>query len=137
MATIHDSRLAISTEPLANQATITVTCNVEFTDVEVNAMKLLGLRYTVRCQVFNKDLWQRRPVAVLDDLTFPNPLEAQVSNHEQVVFNSDRRMSDLHKHLMSNDELQAEVALRNEETGQMEAVSRTDYVSAYLAAGLY
>jgi len=43
-------------------------------------------------------------------------------------------MTGLHTHFLSNDNLQAEVTLRNEETGQVEARSRTDYVSVELVA---
>jgi hypothetical protein len=137
MATIYNTRLAVSTEPVVNRATLTVTCDVEFTDVEVNAMNLLGLRYSLQCQIFDKDLWERKPVAVLDEWTFPRMLERKVSKTEHIEFNTDRPMSDLHTHYVSNDDLQAEVALRNKETSQVEAISRTDYVSVDLAAGLF
>jgi hypothetical protein len=134
VATISNTRFAISTESLNNRATITVTCDVEFTDVEVNAMNLLDLRYTLQCQIFDKDLWERKPVAHLDEWTFPKMTETNVSKNEHVVFNTDRSMTDLHTHFLSNDNLQAEVTLRNEETGQVEAVSRTDYISVDLLA---
>ncbi len=114
--------------------TFSVTCDVEFTDVEVNAMNLLHLRYSLQCQIFDKDLWERKRVAVLDEWTFPKITETTVSKNEHVVFNMDRPMTDLHTHFLSNDKLQAEVTLRNEETGQVEAVSRTDYISVDLVA---
>jgi hypothetical protein len=136
MATINNTRLAVSTEPLNNRASITVSCDVEFTDVEVTAVNLLGQHYTLQCQIFDKDLWARTPVAVLDEWTFPALLETRVSKTEHVEFNSDRPMSDLHTHLLSNDDLQAELTLRNEETGHVEAVSRTDYISVDLIEGV-
>jgi len=54
-----------------------------------------------------------------------------VSKHEHVVFNTDRPMTDLHTHFLSNDQLQAEVKLRNDETGE-EVVARTDFVAVDL-----
>ncbi len=119
---------------LNHQETITVTCDIEFTDVEVNAMNLLHLRYSLQCQIFDKDFWERKPVAVLDEWTFPKITETTVSKNEHVVFNTDRPITDLHTHFLSNDQLQAELTLRNEETGQVEAVSRTDYISVDLVA---
>jgi hypothetical protein len=132
MATINNTQLAVSTEPLNNRASISVTCDVEFTEVEVNAMNLLGLHYSLQCQIFDKDLWSRTPVAVLDEWTFPSLLETKVSKTEHVELNTDRPMSDLHTHLLTNDDLQAEVTLRNQETGDVEAASRTDYISVDL-----
>jgi hypothetical protein len=134
MASINNTRLVVSTEPLNNRATLTVTCDVEFTDVEVNAMNLLGLQYTLQCQIFDKDLLERKPVAILDELTFPALLESKVSKYEHVVLSTDRPMSDLHKHFLSNDNLQAEVRLRNQETAQVEAAGRSDYQSVDLTA---
>jgi hypothetical protein len=43
-----------------------VSCDIEFIDVEVNAMDILGLRYVLQCQVLNKYLLGDDPV-----LTFP------------------------------------------------------------------
>ena len=134
MATINNTRLAIATDPLDDRATITVTCDVEFTDVEVNAMNILGLRYSLQCQIIDRDLWYQEAVAVLDERSFPRTADTKASRNEHVVLTTDRPMSDLHTHLVSNDKLQAELTLGNEETGQVEATSRTEFVSVDLAA---
>src|SRR6476661_6017978 len=125
MAAILNPRLAVDVDRLHDRATISVSCDVDFTDVELNAIQLLGLRYHVQCQLVDKDLWEMRPVAIFDDWTLPSPTEMTVSKHEHVVFNTDRPMADLHRHFLSNDQLQAEVKLRNDETGA-EVVARTD-----------
>ena len=131
MATIVNPKLAVSVDRLHDRASISVGCDVDFTDVELNAIQLLGLSYHVQCQLHDKDLWEVRPVAIFDDWTLPRPTEMSVSKHEHVVFNTDRPTTDLHTHFLSNDQLQAEVKLRNDETGE-EVVARTDFVAVDL-----
>jgi hypothetical protein len=132
MATIVNPRLAVSTDQLHDRASISVSCDVDFTDVELNAIQLLGLRYHVQCELVDKDLWIVKPVAVFDDWTLPRTTELTVSKHEHVVFNTDRPMTDLHTHFLVNNQLQAVVKLRNDETGK-EVVARTDFVAVDLA----
>ena len=131
MATIVNPRLAVSADRLHDRASISVTCDVDFTNVELNAIQLLGLSYHVQCELVDKDLWTVKPVAIFDDWTLPRTTELTVSKHEHVVFNTDRPMTDLHTHFLSNDQLQAEVKLRNDETGE-EVVARTDFVAVDL-----
>jgi hypothetical protein len=133
MASINNVWFAIDADRLHDRASISVTCDIEFTDVEVNAINMLGLRYRVQCMIVRKDLWQREPVAILDECILPRLTERTVSSREHVEFNSDRPMSDLHTHFLSKDKLQAEVQLVNEETGDS-VVSRTDYVAVDLTA---
>lgn len=132
MASIENPTLVVSADRLHDRASISVSCDVNFTDVEVNAMQLLGLRYHVQCEVIDKDLWDVQPVAIFDDWTLPRPTEMTASKHEHVVFNTDRPMSDLHTHFLTHDQLQAEVKLLNDETGE-EVVARTDFVAVDLA----
>ena len=131
MATIVNPRLAVSADRLHERASISVSCDVDFTDVELNAMQLLRLRYHVQCELVDKDLWDVKPVAIFDDWTLPRTTEMTVSKHEHVVFNTDRPMTDLHTHFLSNDQLQATVTLRDDETGE-EVVARTDFVAVDL-----
>jgi hypothetical protein len=133
MATINNVSFAIDAEHLHDRASISVSCDIVFTDVEVNAINMLGLRYHVQCLILNKDLWEREPVAILDEWTLPRLTERTVSPREHVEFNTDRPMSDLHTHFLSKDKLQAEVRLVNEETGDS-VVSRTDFVAVDLTA---
>jgi hypothetical protein len=131
MATITNTRFAIDLDPLNDRASVTVSCDVEFTDVELNAINMLGLRYRLQCQIINKDLWQLKPVAILDDWTFPGATELTVSPREHVVFHTDRQMGDLSTHFLGKDHLQAELFLRNEETDEV-VVSRTDFIAVDL-----
>src|SRR6266849_319358 len=117
MATINNPRLTISTDPLHGRANVSVSCDVDFTDVEVNAMNLLGLRYRLECQLLNKDAWQLKSVAILDEWVFPRVTQLSVSKHEHAIFNTDRATDDLRRHLISQDKLEAELKLRNEDTG--------------------
>ncbi len=133
MASINNLSFAIDADHLHDRVSISVSCDKAFTDVEVNAINMLGLRYRLQCLIFSKDLWEREPVAILDDWTFPSPMERTVSSREHVEFNPDRPMSDLHTHFLSKDKLQAEVQLVNEETGDA-VVSRNDYVAVDLTA---
>jgi hypothetical protein len=117
MASINNVSFAIDADHLHDRASISVSCDIEFTDVEVNAINMLGLRYRVQCLIFNKDLWEREPVAILDEWTLARLMGRTVSKREHVAFNTYRQMTDLHTHFLSKDKLQAEVQLVNEETG--------------------
>jgi hypothetical protein len=133
MTRINNLELSVHTDHLDTLASVTVTCDVEFTQFEVNAMERLGLEYRLHCQLFNKDLWDVEPVAILDDQVFPRPGYASVAHIEHVVFASDRPITDLHRHAFTQDQLIAEVRLVNEETGD-ETVSSTQAVRVNLEA---
>ena len=60
MATILNPRLAVSTDRLHDRASISVSCDVDFTEVELSAIQLLGLSYHVQCQLLDKDLWEMK-----------------------------------------------------------------------------
>src|SRR5262245_44529841 len=96
MASIENPRLAVGVDYVHELAMISVTCDVEFTDVEINAMDLLGLRYSMQCQLFSKDLWRMDPVAIFDERSFPGLLEAHATPREHVVFADERPMGELH-----------------------------------------
>ena len=129
MAALHNIQLKVDTERWANQATIIATCDVEFTDFEVNAMKLLALRYAVGCQVLNRDLQYEDPVIRFDDQQLPSATAATPTEH--VVFRSVNAMSDLHEHLFTRDELVAEFTLTNMETREND-VRRSNLVAVDL-----
>ena len=48
VASINNAELAITTDRPQDRATLVVSCDVNFTEVEVNAMDILGLRYTLQ-----------------------------------------------------------------------------------------
>ena len=51
MARINNVSFAIDADHLHDRASISVSCDIEFTDVEVNAINMLGLRYRVQCLI--------------------------------------------------------------------------------------
>ncbi len=53
MATISNPTLTVNTNRPSDQASVVVSCDIQFTEVEVNAMNMLGLQYTLHCQVLN------------------------------------------------------------------------------------
>ena len=119
MAALHNIQLAVNTDRFDNLTALVASCDVDFTEFEVNAMTLLGLRYTVACQVLNRDLQYEDPVIRFSDKELP-PVATAATRTERVEFRSDAVMSDLHEHLFTKDQLLAEFTLTNMETGETE-----------------
>jgi hypothetical protein len=71
MASITNAELTVTTNRPEDRASVVITCDVEFTEVEVNAMKMLGLQYTLHCQVLNRDMLDEEPVASYHHQQFP------------------------------------------------------------------
>jgi hypothetical protein len=132
MPSIHDAELTITTDRPQDQATLIVSCNVHFTEVEVNAMNILGLRYTLHCQVLNKELLDEDPVASFRHQSFPRN-DGAAREREHAVFETRVPMGNLHERLIGKDKLVAQLKLKNEETHE-EEVKRTDVIAVDLAA---
>jgi hypothetical protein len=109
-----------------------VSCDLEFTEFEVNAMNMLGLRYTLRCRVVNKDLWYETTSLILEDVEFPRVPGAATAS-EEVVFEVVAPFEELREHMFTRDELLAELTLVNNETGA-EKVARSETQTVDLAA---
>jgi hypothetical protein len=115
VASIEHPLLQVSTNPFQNQATVIASCDVEFSDFEVNAMNVLGLRYTVECRVLNKDLQYEDTVLRYNRQDLPR--DTQRARHsEHIVFETGAVMSDLHEHVFTRDQLVAEFTLTDHET---------------------
>lgn len=115
-----------------DQATLVVACDVHFTDVEVNAMNILGLRSTLRCEVINnKELIDEYPVASFRHQSFPR-VQGDAREYEHAVFETSLPMGNLHERLIGKDKLVAQLKLKNEETGEQE-VKRTEIIAVDLA----
>jgi hypothetical protein len=115
LASIDHARLQVFTSALENQATVVASCDVEFSDFEVNAINALGLRYSIDCRVLNKDLQFEDTVVRYKRKDLP--LDAQrVANSQHVVFDTVTVMSDLHEHVFTRDQLVAEFTLTDQET---------------------
>ena len=132
MPTLHNASLSVTTDRPQDRATVVVTCDVDFTEVEVNAMDMLGLRYSLTCRVLNKYLLDEDPVITYIERMFPR-VPGGAQRYEHVIFDTWSPMYDLHERLIGKDKLIAEIKLRNEETGD-EQVLRTDDISVDLAA---
>jgi pyruvate-formate lyase-activating enzyme len=132
MATITNSEMTITTNRPEDRATVIVNCDVEFTEVEVNAMNLLGLQYTLECRVLNKELLDEEPVVTYIHQVFPR-VAGMARRYERVTFDTYQPMYLLHDRLIGKDKLMAELKLKNEETGG-EVVERTEVVAVDLAA---
>jgi hypothetical protein len=119
MAAITNAALSITTDRPEDRANVVVSYDLQFTDVEVNAMNILGLPYTLHCSVLNKEMLDEDPVVSFQHQTFPrSPGGAMRYQHERVF---------------GNDKLVAELKLKNEEVGA-EVVQRTEVIEADLAA---
>jgi len=132
MATITTAELTVTTHRPDDRASVIVSCDIAFTEVEVNAMNLLGLQYTLHCQVLNKDLLDLDPVLEYRYRTFPRE-QGEAGYFEHVVFDEYVPTDSLHDRLIGKDKLVAELRLKNEETGA-EDVKRTEELAVDLAA---
>jgi hypothetical protein len=132
MATINNPDLTVTTNHPSDHASVIVSCDIEFTEVEVNAMNLLGLEYTLTCQVLNKDLLDEDPVITYRQISFPR-VPGDGRRYEHVVFDSYEWMDALHERLIGKDKLLAKLTLTNQETHADISV-RTETIAVDLAA---
>jgi hypothetical protein len=132
MATIENPQLTVTTNRPEDRASVVTSCDVDFTEVEVNAMNLLGLQYTLTCEVLNKELLDEDPVLIYRAQRFPI-LDGDAHGHNHVVFDTYEAMDALHERLIGKDKLVAKLTLTNEET-RSEVTARTETLSVDLAA---
>jgi hypothetical protein len=132
MATINNQTLTVTTNRPDDGANVLVTCDIEFTDVEVNAMNILGLEYTLTCQVLNKELLDEEPVFTYRQLTLPRE-QGGATRYEHVVFDTYEAMETLHDRLIGKDKLVAKITLTNQET-HADVSARTETLAVDLAA---
>jgi len=132
MAGIHLSELAITTDRLHDRATIVVTCDLDFTEVEVNAMNMLGLSYSLRCDLLDLGALYDHTSVSFDNHTFPR-VPGQATTREHVEFETQAAKHDLHLYVFGNDVLEAQLTLTNEQTGVI-ATKRSQVVRVDLAA---
>src|SRR6266566_4674251 len=130
MPTIDDVELTIITDPPQNLATVAVSCNVEFSEFEVNSMNLLGLRYKLHCWVIENDIYmlpKDDPAVSFPHHNFPR-LAGAAERYEHATFEAVVALSDLHEHDFGKEKLVAALKLQNEETGQW-VVGRSQVVA--------
>jgi hypothetical protein len=132
MASITNPQLAITTDRVENKATIAASCDVEFTQFEVNAMTQLGLSYSLRCELLNMDMMYPESVVAFIRQEFPT-VPGHGQSHEHATFETSTAMDALHMYIFGKDTLVAELTLENEESGAS-TVERTPVVAVNLAA---
>jgi len=71
MAKIKNVELVVKTDPPGDRANILVSCDLEFTEFEINAMNMLGLRYTLDCRVLNRHLVGEETVVTFRERDLP------------------------------------------------------------------
>jgi len=101
MPTISNAKLTVTTNRPEDRASVIVSCDVEFTEVEVNAMNVLGLQYTLHCQVLNRELLDEDPVVTYNPQPLPR-LGGFARRYEHVTFGTYEPMYLLHDRLKQN-----------------------------------
>ena len=118
MAQVSNPTLTVATDQPLDKAAVTVACDVDFTDFEVNEMNILGLRYQVQCRIVDRDMLDDQPVQQFEPITLPR-IAGNATTHDHILFATLDSMDDLHgPRLLGKDRLIAEVTLRNQETGE-------------------
>ena len=131
MPDIRDPQLTIEIDHGAQVARVTVKCDLEFTEFEVNGMNLLGLRFTLECQLLNAEHLAPQAVMTFNLLQFPR-IRDGATEFEHPVFEGSAPTSELHQYLFGKDSLVAELRLSNEDLGIV-SVKRTPTVFVNLA----
>ncbi len=135
MPRIDHVELTIIPDRIQNRAKVAVSCGVEFSEFEVNAMNMLGLRYKLDCRILEENIYmlpKPEPVVTFHHQDFPRPMGG-VERYEQAKFEAVVAMSDLREHDFGKDKLVAELKLQDEETGEW-VVGRSQVVAIDLAA---
>jgi hypothetical protein len=103
MATITNAALTITTDRPEDRAHVVVSCGVQFTEVEVNAMNMLGLQYTPHCQVLNREMLDEDPVVSFHHETLPRA-PGGAMRYEHAVSDSSASMTTLHERLFGKEQ---------------------------------
>jgi len=131
VATIHTIELNVTTDRRQETATIVVSCEVEFSEFEVNTMNQLGVRYNLKCQIQDLDMPYADPVHRFDGQYLPRVSDGAI-RHEHVMFEAVLATRSLHVFVLGRDGMFATVTLTNEETGA-EVTQRSKFVALDLA----
>src|SRR5690349_17787457 len=112
MASINHPELSVTSNRPDDRASVIVNCDIEFTEVEINAMNMLGLEYTLTCQILNKEMLDEDPVVTYAARHFPM-IRGDAHRYEHVVFDKYEWMESLHERLIGKDKLVAKLTLTN------------------------
>lgn len=133
MPSIDKVTLDVTIDQPSNEMTLIVNCDVEFTDVEVNAMDVLGLRYTLTCGIYDDQLLNDRPVLVFGNQRLPR-VEGAATCDAQARFALTLPMDALRGRMLGRENLVARVTLTNDETGAETVGPESEHISVDLAA---
>jgi hypothetical protein len=132
MASIINPKLSIDSDRVQNTAAISVSCDVEFTQFEVNAMTRLGLSYSLSCDLQTMDMLYPESVVAFATQVFPR-VPRQGKSLEHATFDAVTTMNALHVYIFGKDTIIAELTLKNDES-EARTVKRTPPVAVDLVA---
>ena len=132
MASIYNAQLALTTDRAHGVARVVVSCDVHFSEYEVNEMNILGLRYSLDCYLLNMDALYPDNVVTFDRRSLPLDSGA-ATTREHVSFATTAAMSLLHQYVFGKDPLRAQLVLTNLESGA-EVIEQSDVAAVDLAA---
>jgi hypothetical protein len=130
MATIIYPQLSIEIDRAGESATISVGCDLDFSEFEVKNMNLLGLRYSLQCQLLEIVTPRLDTVLSFDPQQFPRFRDGATA-YEHAVFETAAAVRDLHLDLSGKSSLVAELVLTNEDLGTVD-MKRTQVVGLHL-----
>ena len=84
-------QLKITTDPAQDRATVTVRCDAEFMEFEVNAMNLLEVRYSLHCELLDVDIFYEPAAVLFQGLEFPRAGRRETM-HEHAEFVTEAAM---------------------------------------------
>jgi hypothetical protein len=132
MPTLKNVVLAVRTTEPSDQVTTTVDCDVAFTETDLHAMRELNQQYTLRCEVFRRELLEQIPVFAFGERKYP-PVAGGVTSEEHATFRLSIPLNALHGGLVGRDDLTARVTLIDIDTG-WELVQDSERLSIDLVA---
>jgi len=101
-------------------------------DGDVATANLLGLTYTLSCDVLNEDMLDQDDVLTFQPERFPRvPRSGRYS--EQATFHAYTPTEPLHERLIGKDKLYARLTLRNDETNEA-VMERSEQLAVDLVA---
>jgi hypothetical protein len=107
-------QLSVRTDHSRNEATVTVSCNLEFTEFEYNGMNWFGLWYTLECQLLDGNMLDLDKVISFTRKVFPR-IPGGIQHFEYVEFKSTAPLSLLQRYISGEDTLAAKLTLRDEQ----------------------
>jgi hypothetical protein len=116
MASITNQHLQVATIRPNVAGSAVVTCDVEFTEFEVNAMNVLGLQFELHCELVETGLLEGNSIHIWPTLMIPGDVAA--SRSRTAVFETHLTVAQISQRLIGPDKLAGYLTLRNVETNE-------------------